>query len=390
MERYEVLMPGALAPVPVTSTSYLHLLPSRSLWLRKPFLLLFLLHLELIRNYLCRYFLGVRSLQPLRNLQAALVLRQADDITPTCRIQHPLPDLRPTGTRRDKHDGRIWVAMPVEGKAGLLPVNGGCEAICCGRGRRDKLQSFGRDVHTELHEVVAAACTELPQRTGDLVVGTNGYAPALRKALALRAAALERFGFPDVLQSLLFRRKRVRALGMLDMPLPSVGCQFVGLGAEYALRKVLAAKLPHKREACCGEQHLLAYRRCVGDVCDSDEGFVWGGENIVAAEEDVERLVGLDEVLQVREVFEEGHMSRWDGRGGHDYFLRYGGEDAALGCGRDEVLERFLELRRGWGGQPRRCMGRGGALPEMPDCMIATWLRKRSMACGHNCQIARA
>lgn len=66
-------------------------------------------------------------------------------------------------------------------------------------------------------------------------------------------------------------------------------------------------------------------------------------------------------------------MGGWDGGGGDDGFLRYGGEKTTLCGGCYEVLESLLELLRGWKlGQVRGTETACDYLPEMPDCMSAS------------------
>lgn len=308
--------------------------PSWPLRLRKSLLLFLFFNLELILYHLPGDLIRVRRLQPLCHLQPTLILRQTNNIAPTGRIQHPLLDLRPTRARRNKHNAPLRIAMPIKRKPRLLLINRRRNAIRRRRSRGNKLQRLSRGIHPQLHKIIPPALTQLPQSPGNRVIRTNRYPTPLRQTLPLCPPALQRLRLLDILQTLFLSRKRISAFRMLDVLLPPLGRQLVSLRAEYAFGEVLAAELTDERESRGGEEHFLADGRGIGDVGYGDEGLVAGGEDVVSAEEDVQCFVGLDEIPQVGKVFEEGFVGGWDGGGGDDGFLRYGGEETALcsGC----------------------------------------------------------
>lgn len=299
-------------PYPHAST------PSRPLGLSKALLLFLLLGLKLIQNNLFRNLIRIHSLNLLRELQSPFLLRQRNHIPTTRRIQHPRLNLRPTRTRRNEHDRRLRIVVPVEREPRLRRINRRRERSGRSPRRRHELQRLSRDIDAELDQVIALAGAQRLQRGLDLGVDVDGEAAALREPLGAGAPRLEGLGLLDVEQALLLGGQRVLALRVLDVFLPALLGQLGGLGAEDALGEVLAAQLARQRQPRAGEEHLLPHRRRIGHEGDGHEGFVRRGERVGAAEEDVEGGRGVDVVGERGEVGEEGGCGRGDGRGG-DY-----------------------------------------------------------------------
>lgn len=99
----------------------------------------------------------------------------------------------------------------------------------------------------------------------------------------------------------LFRQRRIQ----LDMGVvlrEAGGGQFGGVGDEEGFPEVLAAQLTRECQSSRCEEHLLPDLGGVGDVGDGDQL----GSGLMAAEDDVEGLVGLEVRGQRRQVLGEG------------------------------------------------------------------------------------
>lgn len=180
----------------------------------------------------------------------------------------------------------------------------------------------------------------LPYRHSHLLAHPN-----LSRAGA--ATPLLRLGPLDVLQTPLPLRQRRLELLVFIVSLETLGAQLVLVGGEYGLAEVLAAQLADEGQARRREEHLLADLGGVRHVGDRDEL----RDGVVALEEDVEG-VGVGECGEEErgDIVGEG-----GGRGGAEElhgdqgFVLYGGEEAEVGVGGEEVVEFGGQLLRGCG-----------------------------------------
>lgn len=120
--------------------------------------------------------------------------------------------------------------------------------------------------------------------------------------------------------------------------------QLLGRRHEDGLAEVLRPELPHERQPRRCEQHLLPHGRRIGHVRHGEQA----RGIVVAAEEDVERFVGLDVLLQAGKVVAEAGGFKGEGRAGDEGFA-FDGDDEAKGVGAgEEGGELSLELLGGW------------------------------------------
>jgi len=162
----------------------------------------------------------------------------------------------------------------------------------------------------------------------------DAHAPALLRLGALHS--------PQRLLLLGQGRLELRVLVVLP---EALGRQLRLRGREDGLAEALDAQLPHERQPCGREQHLLAYGRRVGDVGDGDEAVGGVGP---AAQDYVGGLIVFKEGREEGEVVEEGGGGG-DCGAGEELFGGNGGQETALGGGGDESVEGGVEVLGGWG-----------------------------------------